>query len=249
MKDITPSQRRQAAQIVDFFRKYASVDDLRAARPEILEMARGVNRRTRSSGASGTPARKPKKKATASAADAFQIKITLRGSKPPIWRRVVVPDIRLDHLHEVIQAAMGWSDSHQHQFEIDGEVFCGRTPDGEMLDDEDMPKEAEYELCDVARIKSKFCYRYDFGDNWEHVIRVEKYLPAAEAPQQIVCLAGKGGCPPEDCGGIWGYCDTLAALADPTHPEHESTREWMGEFEPNVFDCKKVSTNLAHLKW
>ena len=110
----------------------------------------------------------------------YQLKITLQGSKPPIWRRVVVPaECNLETLHQVIQVAMGWQDDHLHAFEIDGENYDGRDPMGGRMEDMEGLDAAEYALCEVVnREKAKFTYQYDFGDSWDHSILVEKILPA-----------------------------------------------------------------------
>jgi len=186
----------------------------------------------------------------------YQLKITLRGSKPPIWRRILVPaDCGLESLHYAIQAAMGWYDSHLHAFEIGGREYSGRTPMGDPMESGDLDA-AGYRLCDVAREKSKFTYQYDFGDNWDHTILVEKIVPpllteSKKLPAQpFVCLAGKGACPPEDCGGIWGYYNLLAVLRNPKHEEHEDMKEWAGEIDPDAFDIAEVNRRLSrfHLK-
>jgi hypothetical protein len=180
---------------------------------------------------------------------AFQIKITVHGSKPPIWRRIVVPaDISLDRLHEVIQTAMGWGNCHLHLFEVDGEEFAGRGPDGFLDPDFDGPDEADYRLCDVAGEKDKFNYTYDFGDDWEHDIIVEKIIPPGSTLPIWVCLAGKGNCPPEDCGGIHGFYDALQAVKNPKHPEHKMMKKWMGDFDPDEFDTEEVDRALERFK-
>lgn len=136
----------------------------------------------------------------------YQLKISLKWSKPAIWRRVKVrANIRLDRLHDVIQFAMPWTNSHLHQF-IVGRTFYG-TPDREFAGfemSETLP-EKRYSLADIAPgAKKKFIYEYDFGDGWQHEIIVEKVLPADADFKHPVCLAGANACPPDDCGGIHG---------------------------------------------
>lgn len=173
----------------------------------------------------------------------FQLKVTLRGSKPPIWRRVQVEETaRLGDLHAIIQCVMGWTDSHLHQFIIKGEYYGVPTAgDFEEVKDED-----KFNLGGtVGKAKGKFVYEYDFGDSWEHEILVEKILPREAGVTYPRCLDGKRACPPEDCGGIWGYHDMLAAVADPKHPEHEELIEWLdGEFDPKAFDLEEVNKQL-----
>ena len=184
----------------------------------------------------------------------YQLKITLRRSKPPIWRRVVVrADMRLDRLHQVIQIAMGWTNSHLHQFSAGSGfalTFYG-TPDPECAGmGSQTLNEKRYTIADLApAARRKFGYEYDFGDSWEHQVAVEKVLPPDAAFKHPVCLAGANACPPEDCGGIWGYYDLIAILADPKHPEHEERKEWMGgEIDPAAFDLDQVNIWLKELK-
>ena len=180
----------------------------------------------------------------------YQLKITLRGSSPPVWRRVLVPgDYLMDDLHEVIQVVMGWENSHLHQFVLpkkEGLVLVrperdeGNSPFSRHTELDSL----EHTLSDlVPRRKMKFIYEYDFGDSWEHEILVEDMVPCGpEAPR---CLAGENACPPEDCGGVWGYMDRLAAVADPNHPDHEDAKEWLGEdFDPARFDIDQVNRYL-----
>jgi hypothetical protein len=173
----------------------------------------------------------------------YQLKATILETKPPVWRRVVVPeDIQLSQLHDVLQAAFGWEGYHLYEFEIDG-VRYG-TRDGE---DWDPPKdERRARLHGVAGAGASFVYVYDFGDYWRHKIIVEKVLPAEPGARYPSCTGGRRACPPEDCGGPWGYREFLAAIRDPNHDEHESMLEWVGgEFEPDSFDIKEFQHNLA----
>lgn len=177
-----------------------------------------------------------------------QIKVTLKGFRPPIWRRLQVPsDIRLSDLHDVIQVAMGWTNSHLHQF-YDGESYYG-VPTGDAFDDLEMQNEARYHLNQLApEPKDKLVYEYDFGDSWTHEILVEKVLPVDPAATYPVCLTGRRACPPEDCGGVWGYAELLEALADPEHPEHEEMTDWVGgEFDPEHFDLGVTNRILKQL--
>ena len=176
----------------------------------------------------------------------YQTKVTLVGSKPPIWRRLIVKDnIRLDQLHFVLQVSMGWFDYHLHQY-IVGDSCIG-IPD---LDFEmDMIDERKIYLYDlVSNPKDNFIYEYDFGDGWNHKIVLEKTLPLDFSKSPIV-IKGKQACPPEDCGGIWGYSDFLEAIQNPKHEEHESMLEWAGgEFDPDELDIKLINSHLKNLK-
>ena len=166
----------------------------------------------------------------------FQLKATIVGSKPPVWRRVLVAEsASLLDLHEVLQGAFGWYDCHLHEFEIDG-VRYG-TDDGEGWGPP--PKsERRTRLGTVARQGTAIRYVYDFGDDWVHRVVVEKVLQADPRTSYPCCIAGKRACPPEDCGGVWGYQEFLAAISDADHPEHESMLAWVGgEFDPEAFDA------------
>ncbi len=181
----------------------------------------------------------------ATPSEIYQLKITLKGIRPPIWRRVLTPgNITLAKLHAIIQAAMGWSDAHLHQFTIAG-IDYG-VPDPEYGGDVKSERRARLNQL-VAAPKAKFEYWYDFGDDWRHEILVEKILPAESAVRYPVCLTGKRACPPEDCGGIWGYEEFLAAMADPANAQHEELREWIGgDFDPEAFDLAGVNEALTH---
>lgn len=176
----------------------------------------------------------------------YQLKITLRGIRPPVWRRVEVPgEFTLRRLHDVIQAAMGWFDCHLHQFTI-GEVSYGEPdPDGwnEFRDDR---KSRLRQV--VRREQARFLYEYDFGDSWEHEILVEKIAAPEAGARYPRCIAGRRSAPPEDSGGAWGYAELLVVLADPKHPEHEEMKEWAGErFDPERFELEAVNRVLARM--
>lgn len=173
--------------------------------------------------------------------DVYQLKVTLRGARPPIWRRIQVPgDVRLDVLHHILQAAMGWHGGHLHAFEIDGENYGMPDSDLEMLD------ESRVRLDQLApEAGRRFTYEYDFGDGWDHEILVEKILPPSPGVSLPLCLTGRRACPPEDSGGVWGYAGLLEALADPNHPEHKESRKWLGRsFDPEAFSCDEVNRRL-----
>jgi hypothetical protein len=180
----------------------------------------------------------------------YELKVTLRGvSKPPVWRRVRVhAGASLGELHAVIMAAMGWDDSHLHMFIDDGSTQYGTATRGLDCADED-----EFALADVLfEPGDRLRYLYDFGDDWDHDIKLEKVLPPEADPRAVavpVCLAGKGACPPEDCGGPWGYAALKETVADPSDEEHERMLEWLGledpsDFDPAAFDLATVNARL-----
>lgn len=184
----------------------------------------------------------------------YQLKVTLDDSKPPIWRRILVTeDTSLYNLHEILQRVMGWQNYHLHMFRIGGQIYG--DPEDDEYGDLGTKNEKRYRLNQLGlREKSKFSYEYDFGDSWEHTLLVEKILPAGPSTgsgrvHYPVCVAGKRACPPEDCGGIWGYADFLEAIADPDHEEHDRMLEWSGgDFDPEEFDVDEVNEALQSIK-
>ena len=178
------------------------------------------------------------------ASNLFQLKITLTGSKPPIWRRIIVrSDIGLPKLHRVLQIVMGWDNAHLHAFRTSDEMYG--EPDDMM---NYMKNEAKVKLMNLLqREKDSLIYEYDFGDGWEHKVLLEKILPYDETTKTPQCIKGKLACPPEDCGGIWGYYELLETLADPNHPDHDNMLEWLGEeFDPQALDMDEINEILAN---
>ena len=178
----------------------------------------------------------------------YQLKITLLDIEPPIWRRVVVDgQSSLGDLHLIIQIAMGWTNSHLHEFRIGDSRYGMCDPEfddlGEGAQDEEM-----FTLEQVAPfVGVEFLYLYDFGDNWEHLVRVEAIEEPEKKEFRPVCLAGERSCPPEDVGGIPGYAEFLKVIADSNHPEHSSMVDWIGgEFDPGYFAIDSVNEYLAH---
>lgn len=173
----------------------------------------------------------------------LQLKIVLKGYSPVIWRRVLVPaGYHFGHLHTIIQIAMGWTNSHLHQFEINGENYTNLDYETELS--EDHLNEKKYKLIKLIAEGDKFIYTYDFGDGWQHDVHAEKLLPQLENDIAPVCLAGANACPPEDCGGIGGYYQLLETIKNPKDPEYEEKITWLGEFDPGKFDLAEVNAAL-----
>ena len=176
------------------------------------------------------------------------VKVTLRDSSPPIWRRLEVPSRgTLAQLHQVIQRAFGWQDYHLWDFE---------TPQGRygVADrDLDIGSAAAQRLDQVApRVGARLRYTYDFGDNWEHDLLVESIAPAEPGTAYPRCLTGRRAGPPEDCGGIGGYQELIAILGDPQHEDHDERLEWLGfdtatEFDPAAFGLAGTNAALSDL--
>lgn len=188
-----------------------------------------------------------RRSASAPAASVHRLKVTLRGSKPPIWRRIVVPsDITLGHLHGILQDTMGWDDSHLHEFTIDDISYA----DPDMVEDFD-EDETQTLLADVAPTPGKrFRYMYDFGDSWDHEILVEAVSAPDPGMTYPACLTGKRACPPDDVGGIWRYNYLVSVMADPNHPDYKETKEWLDEWwgeplDPEAIDLAAINQRLA----
>ena len=174
---------------------------------------------------------------------AYQLKITLNGTKPPIWRRVIVAgDTDLFDLHDIIQIAMGWEDSHMHQFTLGEKRYGSPDPewDSGVIDEEGVRIDSL-----LKREKDSFVYEYDFGDGWKHQVVLEKIIlewPEKDLPK---CTAGRRACPLEDIGGVWGYANFLEVIGNPSHPEYEDMLQWAGDdFDPEAFDPDEVNAML-----
>ncbi|MFF8883156.1 plasmid pRiA4b ORF-3 family protein [Streptomyces flaveolus] len=185
---------------------------------------------------------------TAPGKTVHKIKITLRDSRPPIWRRLQVPSgITLRELHDVIQAAFGWEDYHMWAVET------GQDRYGVADRDLGIRSAASKRLGQVApHTGDRLRYTYDFGDDWEHDILIEDITEAEPDTAYPRCLTGRRACPPEDCGGIWGYDYLVEILADPQHEEHEDRLEWLSldsadQFDPTAFDAAQVNSALSAL--
>jgi Plasmid pRiA4b ORF-3-like protein len=192
--------------------------------------------------------------AAKSAPPIYQLKVELLGSEPPIWRRLQVPGTaNLGWLHAVLQTAMGWTNSHLHHF-LTGKARYSDPRHNEDLGFGDEPDRDENTalLSGIAPKKgAKFNYEYDFGDSWQHEITAERILPPGSGfAASAHCLGGARACPPEDCGGIWGYANLLEVLGNLKHPEHKSMKEWLGgPFDAEMFDTAHINTWLRKLKW
>ena len=177
--------------------------------------------------------------------EVYQFKVSLNGSKPLIWRRILVPaKYRFWDLHVAIQDAMGWTDYHLHSFLMKNpktgenvEIGIPELDDlSEILLTGFNEKIANY----FSLENSKAMYEYDFGDSWIHTVKLEKILPATAGEKYPKCIAGKMACPPEDCGGIFGYYRLLEILGNPKHEEHEEMVQWLGNYDPVYFSAEEV---------
>jgi len=213
----------------------------------------------------GKQAAKATDKKTVQSNEVLEFKVSLMDTAPSVWRRIVVPaDYTFYDLHRAIQNAFGWEDAHLHAFNIDvsdkksgnrkgrsKEVITLSLPNpggdmfGDVFDSDDQDEREEV-LSAWFPEKNKRChYEYDFGDGWEHEVVLEKVMPREKGAKYPQCTAGQNACPPEDCGGVYGYENLKEVLADPKHEEHEDFLDWLGlekgsDFDPTKFDPKKV---------
>jgi hypothetical protein len=174
----------------------------------------------------------------------YQLKITLMGIDPPVWRRILVySDVLLTDLHKIIQTTVGWTNSHLHQFVYDDKFYS--FPHEDDIPDENQIDYRKVKLNELLmEINQTMIYEYDFGDGWEHEIKLEKKLPIDSKTKYPECVAGERNRPPEDCGGTGGYEDVLAALKNPNNEEAKMTLEWLGDYDPEYFDLKETNTML-----
>lgn len=186
---------------------------------------------------------------TAATTMQVQLHVELQDVVPRVWRRIVVPEsVTLAKLHVVLQWAMGWTNSHLHEYQVGPKRYGMADP--EWLDDDPPVDERRVKLKTLVQAGvRRFVYQYDFGDGWDHTVTVEDLLPPESPGRRIRCLAGENACPPEDVGGSSGYADFLDAIADPRHEEHEACLTWVGyPFDPNAFDINAVNQRLQSIR-
>jgi hypothetical protein len=178
----------------------------------------------------------------------FQIKMTLMSIDPPIWRRIQTKDCSLVDLHALIQVTMGWDFEHLYRFIIGGERYA----DLDMVSQDDARDVCDTNLSEVLPAQNRrprFAYEYDFGDEWMHQLIVEERFPPEPGVKYPICVAGQRACPPEDCGGPWGYPGFVEAIINPGHREHDELLDWVGgEFDPEEFDLESVNKELRRMR-
>ena len=187
----------------------------------------------------------------------YQFKITLKAIEPPIWRRVQVPSsYNFWDLHVALQDSMGWLDYHLHAFRIldprTGEVLEIGIPSDDLFDDERPCLPGwEFPISDYFQAQGNRAeYEYDFGDSWEHEVVLEEIVERVPKSKYPKCIDGARACPPEDCGGLWGYQELLMTIRDPSHEEYESTLEWLGgRYDSETFDPKEVRFDNPKKRW
>ena len=180
-------------------------------------------------------------------ATVYRFKITLKNTRPPIWRRVETKDVTLEKFHELTQTAMGWTNSHLHQFEIGDTRYTDPRFMEHAMDDFGAISYAGVRVSDLVSqhgTKLRIDYEYDFGDGWQHSIVLEKVTDAEPGVRYPRCIDGDRACPPEDVGGVWGFADFVEAITNSNHEQHEEFLEWNGPFDPTEFDAKKATRRM-----
>ena len=185
----------------------------------------------------------------------YQLLVVLPNTNPLVWRRIQVPqEYSFWDLHVAIQDAMGWQDSHLHEFELVDSQTDRLKRIG--IPDDEFPRTppcvAGWRI-PIARYLTHGSrpvrYRYDFGDDWEHTVELEDVLPS-DGGSYPRCVGGAGACPPEDAGGTHGYAEFLRAIRNPKHPEHKNMLEWVGgQFNPDEFQASAVTFDDPKERW
>lgn len=176
----------------------------------------------------------------------YRFKITLQDTDPAVWRRIETKDVTLEQLHALIQTAMGWTNSHLHQFEIAG----ARYTDPRFITDLDDFGAIDYsglrvsDLVAMHGAKLRMGYEYDFGDGWQHKVVLEKVTESEPGISYPRCVDGRRACPPEDVGGVYGFADYVEAITNPRHRGHDDCLEWSGPFDPTEFDAAKATRRM-----
>lgn len=220
----------------------------RAKGNEKQKVLRILEKMSKLLGSTIDPAKMPKHRLAKKTDTVFQIKMTLRGIDPLIWRRIQAKDCTLEDLHALIQVTMGWEFEHLYRFNIGGVEYA----DLDMMNDENVEDACDTVLSEVLPVpnrRPRFQYEYDFGDNWIHQLIVEERFPPEKGVKYPLCLVGQRACPPEDCGGPWAYPDFVETISDPDHRLHEENLEWLdGEFDPERFDLEAVNGELRRMR-
>ncbi len=186
------------------------------------------------------------KKSRSKSTKSYQLRVELKGVKPAVWRRIGVPgNIKLSKLHQILLAVMGWQGGHLHEF-IFADAMYGQAEEEMEPGVED---ESRVSLIKATADSNSFTWVYDYGDYWEHKVKVERIVDLGVPLDTAICITGRNACPPEDVGGVPGYAEFLDAIRDPANPEHQTMLEWCGGvFDPSAFDPFAAQERLDEIK-
>lgn len=186
------------------------------------------------------------KKSRSKSTKSYQLRVELKGVKPAVWRRIGVPgNIKLSKLHQILLAVMGWQGGHLHEF-IFADAMYGQAEEEMEPGVED---ESRVSLIKATADSNSFTWVYDYGDYWEHKVKVERIVDLGVPLDMAICITGRNACPPEDVGGVPGYAEFLDAIRDPANPEHQTMLEWCGgAFDPSAFDPFVAQERLDEIK-
>ncbi len=179
----------------------------------------------------------------------LQLKIVIMGTRPPVWRTILIENTATyADLHDAIQHSFGWTDSHLHEFRSRNTTIGRHHKElDEPENRADFDSKKTMLLQFLEKPGDKIDYNYDFGDDWQHKIRLEKIIPHKKGQKYPVCIGGAMACPPDDCGGIYGFEDFKKAVSDKKHPEHKEMLEWAGGyFDPEEFSVEDANARLGH---
>jgi hypothetical protein len=180
----------------------------------------------------------------------YRLKVTLAETEPAVWRRILIPStVTLHRLHLILQEVMGWTNSHLYRFQVGAKEYGEPDPDNEF-NELHFINSKRAKLGQVITVKGNaFVYEYDFGDSWIHDLVVEDILEPESVARYPICLEGERACPPEDCGGPYGYSRLLGIIVNPEHEEYRETITWLGgHFRPALFSVEKVNRYLKPIR-
>lgn len=192
---------------------------------------------------------KPAAKRAGKTGEVYQLRIDLHGTRnPKVWRRIVVPaTIKLSLLHVVLLRAMGWGGGHMHEFTFAQGSYASVEPGLDLPFD--VQDESRVSLRNALKASVTFTWIYDYGDNWQHKVKVERAEVMGFALAHPMCITGQGACPPDDVGGVPGFENFVQAMADPAHPEHDELMGWYGgSFDSAAFSVDDVQERLDEIK-
>jgi hypothetical protein len=178
----------------------------------------------------------------------YQLKIQLNRIKPSVYRKILVkPNLKLSVLHDIIQIVMPWGGHHLHQFEIFGQNYSDDVDNSPLDSMDDIISSNKIKLNQIFNtLKQKIYYEYDFGDYWLHTITFEKEVELKEKFKAKL-IGGKNACPPDDCGGPYGYYELLEIINNPEHEDYEDRLEWLGpDFDSTYFNIDVMNAALTH---